>query len=95
MSACSTQSFNNVTPAVWQCGVSAAANLGVTITTNSGSASKSGFTVAWNYNPQSQTCSIQCTDSPWYVPCSAINSFIDSTVSKCFSDNNAEITAML
>ncbi|GAK69037.1 hypothetical protein [Agrobacterium rubi] len=95
MSACAMLTFNNVTPAIWQCGVESASKLGVTITGNSGSASKSGFTVSWNYDPQAQTCQIQCTDSPWVVPCSIINSTITNTVEACYTQNSAVMKEMV
>ncbi len=95
MSACAMLTYNNVTPAAWQCGVQFAADHGVQITSNQGSATVSGFTIAWNYNPSGQTVSLQCTDSPFIVPCSLINNFIDSTVQKCLSQNNVALAAMI
>ena len=95
MSACPMLTFNNVTPAIWQCGVQAAANFGVIITGNSGTVSKSGFTVAWNYNPQAQTCQIQCTDSPFIVPCSLINATITNAVEQCYGQNSAVLKEMV
>jgi hypothetical protein len=83
MSACSQQSFTNLTPAVWQCLVAKAASYGVTVSSNNGSVTKSGFTIAWNYDPASQTGNIQCTDSPWWAPCSMINSKINSIAKAC------------
>jgi hypothetical protein len=83
MSACSLQNFSNITPAVWQCMVAKAASYGVTISSDSGSDTKSGYTIAWNYDPTSQTGSIQCTDSPFYMPCSAINSYINKIAKGC------------
>ena len=55
MSACAMLSYNNVTPTVWSCGVNAAAQYGVQITTNIGQATQDGFTIAWNYNPGAET----------------------------------------
>lgn len=87
--------YNNVTPAAWQCGVQLAASYGVTITTNQGKASAKGFTIAWNYDPSAQTLSLQCTDSPFIVPCSLINNFIDEKVHSCLSQNGVAMTAMI
>ncbi len=61
----------------------------------SGQRDSVGFTIAWNYNPSGQTVSLQCTDSPFIVPCSLINNFIDSTVQKCLSQNNVALAAMI
>lgn len=95
MSACAMLSYNNVTPSAWQCGVNLAKNYGVNITSNTGSASSSGFTIAWNYNPGAQTLQIQCTDSPWIVPCSVINSKINSEIESCLSNEKIELTSMV
>ena len=95
MSACAMLSYNNVTQNAWNCGVQAAANYGVTITTNSGSASASGFTIAWNYNPDAQTLTLQCTDSPFWAPCSVINSHINNAVEQCLSQHQIVMTKMV
>ncbi len=93
MSSCAMLTYNNVTPAAWACGVQFAADHGVQITSNQGSATVSGFTLAWNYTPSAQTVALQCTDSPWWAPCSTINSFIDNTVHKCLDQNNVVMAA--
>jgi hypothetical protein len=95
MSACAMLSYNNVTPAAWQCGVAKAAGYGITISSNSGSVTEKGFTVKWNYNPAAQTCTLQCTDSPWIVPCSLINGTINDAVESCLSQNNLAVSEMV
>ena len=95
MSACAMLSYNNVTSAAWQCGVAKAAQYGVQITGNSGSATASGFTIAWNYNPSAQTLTLQCTDSPWWAPCSTINSHINDAVEACLDQHQIELTTMV
>jgi len=95
MSACAMLTYNNVTSNAWNCGVAKARSYGVTISGNSGSASSSGFTVAWNYNPDNQTLSLQCTDSPWYVPCSIINSQINTAVEQCLDQHQVVLTSMV
>ncbi len=95
MSACAMLSYNNVTQAAWQCGIEKAASFGVEITSNTGTATKSGFTIAWNYNPDAQTLTLQCTDSPFFVPCSAINSQINNAVEQCLSQHQIVLTNMV
>lgn len=95
MGACAMQSFNNVTAEVWQCGINAAKQYGVNITSNKGQATKSGFTVAWNYDPNTEICQLQCTDSPWIVPCSVINSQIDHAVNGCYGQHGQQVQSML
>lgn len=95
MSACAMLSYNNVTPAAWQCAVQAAKAYGVNITSNSGSATVSGFTIQWNYNPSNSTATVQCTDSPFWAPCSVINSKLNDAVEACLTQNQITMTAMV
>jgi hypothetical protein len=83
MSACAKQEFQGISPNVWTCIVAKAASFGITISGNSGEASKDGFTVTWNYDPNAQTLQLQCTDSPWWAPCSTINGKIHDLVDGC------------
>lgn len=83
MSACSKLTYSNVTPAAWQQGVQFAAKHNVAIASNQGEATASKFTIAWNYDPSEGIITLQCTDSPIFVPCSIINAFIDRTVKDC------------
>ncbi|WP_242182741.1 hypothetical protein [Sphingomonas sp. CARO-RG-8B-R24-01] len=95
MSACAMLSYGNVTASAWQCIKSAAASHGVTINTNSGSVTVSGFTFAWNYNPGASTLSVQCTDSPWFVPCSTINSQLNNAIEGCLTQEKLEQTILV
>jgi hypothetical protein len=88
-------SYNNVTSAAWSCCVNAAAQYGVQITGPSGEANKDGFTIVWNYNQGAQTLSIQCTDSPFWAPCSLINGKIDGAVEACLNQHNIEMVNMV
>jgi hypothetical protein len=94
MSACAMLTFNNVTPDAWKCVQTAAAQYGVT-GADTGQATVNGFTVAWSYDPGAQTLQIQCTDSPWFVGCSTINSHIHDAVEKCLGDQQIEMTSMV
>jgi hypothetical protein len=83
--ACAAQSFTNVTASVWNCLVQQAQSYGITISGNSGEASKDGFTLTWNYDPTAQTLQLQCTDKPWWAPCSTVNGKIHDLVDGCMS----------
>ena len=83
MSACAMQTFNNVTPSAWTCCKTAIAKFGITVDGDSGTQSKDGFTVTWNYSSAAQTLQIQCTDSPWWASCSTINGKITELVEPC------------
>ncbi|HEX8709253.1 MAG TPA: hypothetical protein VF723_13480 [Pyrinomonadaceae bacterium] len=83
MSACATQSFNNVSSSAWTCLIQKAAGYGITIGDYKGQASKDGFTLTWNYDPNAQTLELQCTDSPWWASCGMINGKIHDLVEGC------------
>jgi hypothetical protein len=94
MSACAKQTFNNVSPAAWQCVKQAAAEYGVN-GADSGQQTVSGFTVAWNYSAATQTLEIQCLDSPFFVSCSTINAHIHDAVDHCLQSHQLEVTRMV
>jgi hypothetical protein len=83
MAGCSAVSFSNVSAAVFNCLVNKAAEQGVTISGDSGTASKSGFTIKWNYDRAASSLTIQCTDKPTLVPCAVIKNRIKDTVHAC------------
>ena len=95
MSSCGMQTFNNVNQGIWQCLCSKAAQYGVTISGDSGSASSHGFTVTWNYDPGAQTLQLQVTDKPWWAPCSTVNSKVHDEIDSCYSDHSLSVTPML
>ena len=95
MSSCAKQSFNNFTPAAWNCIVQKAGQYGVKISSNSGSAGASGFKFAWNYNPGASTLDIQCTDKPFFITCSQVNSKIHEVIDGCMGSDGAELSPML
>ena len=84
MAACATQTFNGITQARFNCLVlKAKATTGIEITGNSGSASKNGITIRWQFDPVGKTLELQCTDSPVLVPCGVINGKIHDLVDGC------------
>jgi len=84
MSACSALVFNNVNTTQFDCVCkSVSASVGVPIGGYTGTQTKSGYTVSWNYNLPQKTLTIQCLDSPSMAPCSLINSKISGLVAAC------------
>ncbi len=83
MSSCATQLFDNVTQAQFDCLSQKAKAAGIDIVGNAGSASQDGITVEWTFDPAASTLSVQCTSSPFYVPCGTINSKIHDLVEGC------------
>ena len=55
---------------------------GIRIESDSGEASKKGFTLKWTYNPSEQTLQIQCSDKPFLVPCGVVNDRIKGMAEK-------------
>jgi hypothetical protein len=94
MSACAMLRYNSVTPTAWQSGIAIAATYGVKIATAVGSATASGVTLAWNYDPAEKTLSIQCTDKPFWAPCSLVNSKINDAVESCLHQEKIEMVRM-
>lgn len=55
-SACPSQNFEGVTSDKWSCAKNAVREqYGIVINANGGKASKDGFTITWNYDPEAQT----------------------------------------
>ncbi len=96
MGACSKQTFNNVSENSWDKIKNAVqSELGITISTDNGNATKDGFTISWNYIASKQELDIQAVDSPWYVPCSLINNKIHSLIEGVLHSEAAKITQMV
>lgn len=59
--------FRNVSPAQFAKLQEKARGAGIEMTGNSGSASKFGAEVAWNYDPDTQELSIQVLSAPFFM----------------------------
>ncbi len=81
--ACAKQIFDQITQEHFGSIVQKAAEAGLPLAGNAGQASKSGFTVVWQYDPVGQLLEIQCLDAPFLVPCSMINGKIHDLVDSC------------
>jgi hypothetical protein len=55
---------------------------GIRIESDSGEASKKGFTLKWTYNPSEQTLQIQCSKKQFMVPCRVVNNRIKGMAEK-------------
>ena len=80
---CAKQTFSSITQQQFDCIASKARSNGLAISGNSGTASKSGFEVIWNFDPANQVLEIQALKEPFYVSCSKINSTIHEIVDEC------------
>lgn len=82
MSLASPQIFSNVTPDQFTLLTQKAQSAGIAITGNSGSASKLGVEVAWNYSPTSQQLTLQCLKAPFFVKVDDVNQRIRALVTE-------------
>ena len=73
--------YTGITPA-WLASIEAEAQqqLGITINGNEGSATKSGITISWVYDPVELTLTVGDTRKPWYVPESKIDEELTALV---------------
>jgi hypothetical protein len=80
MSSTPPQVFSNITPDQYAALVQKAAAAGVDLSGNSGTASKFGVEVAWNYSPDTQQLTIQCLNGSIFMNCDAVNAKIASLI---------------
>jgi hypothetical protein len=85
MGSCAAQIFTNISSDQFACLVGKANAAGIAISGNVGNASKDGITIQWSFDAGANTLTIQCTSSPFLVPCGTINSKIDELVDSCLT----------
>ena len=56
---------------------------GIRIDSDRGEASRRGFTLNWTYEPSGHTLRIECSQKPFLIPCSAVNSRIQQMAEGC------------
>jgi hypothetical protein len=77
------QTFSGITQEHFAWLVRKAQSAGINIFGNSGTVSRSGITIAWDYDPSAQKLMVQCTDKPGFVGCGVILSQIRELVNNC------------
>lgn len=80
MAASKPHVFKNVTPEKYQLLIEKARGAGIEMKGNSGSASKFGVEIAWNYAPESQELTLQCMKAPFFMSATEVDSKIQSLV---------------
>ncbi|MBV8673042.1 MAG: hypothetical protein JOZ33_06385 [Acidobacteriaceae bacterium] len=85
MAGCETQIFSGITQAHFACLLQTAQSRGINISGNNGTATGSGITITWTYDPAAQKLTIQCTDKPMFLGCGVISSQIRDLVNNCTS----------
>jgi hypothetical protein len=83
MTRCAAPVFSGITQAHFACLVAKAATQGIDIAGDSGSASKDGLTVTWNYEPETESLTIQCVSAPFFLGCGTINANIHNLIDSC------------
>lgn len=81
---CDMQTFQNVNADVWGRLRAKAQEKGVTVDSNSGTKSKLGVKVFWNYDPGTEVLQIQVL-SAFVFGCKRATGMVDATVQSCMT----------
>ncbi len=74
--------FSNITPEQYAALVAKAKASGVDLIGNSGTASRYGVEISWNYAPESQQLTLQCLKTPFFVKASDVNTKLQTLVNQ-------------
>lgn len=74
------QTFSGITPDQYAQLIVKAKASGLELSGNSGTASKFGVEVQWNYSPESQQLTVQCLRTPMFVSASSVYGKLQSLV---------------
>jgi len=80
MGQCTAQVFQDITAEQFTILIEKASAAGIAIRGDSGTASKMGIEVSWNYDLESRQLVIQCTHVPFFVSCNDVNLKIQGLV---------------
>jgi len=82
--ACDALRFSDVDASKWdRAKDTISKEYGMSVESEHGEQSKSGFTLAWTYDPSAQKLEIQCRDKPFVIPCGVVNNRINALAEKC------------
>ena len=74
--------FSNITSAQYAALVAKAKASGVDLIGNSGTASRYGVEISWNYAPESQQLTLHCLKTPFFVKASDVNIKLENLVNQ-------------
>jgi hypothetical protein len=77
---CAPQVFSGITPEQYASLLQKAQAAGFALSGNSGTASKYGVEVAWNYSPAAQQLTFQCLRTPFFIKPEDVNAKIETLV---------------
>ena len=80
MGVCAQQIFSGITPEQYASLLEKAHANGMELTGNSGTATKFGVEVAWNYSPVTKELTLQCLRTPFFVNAEDVNLKIQALV---------------
>jgi transcription initiation factor TFIID subunit TAF12 len=82
MSTSMPQIFDNVTPQQFEQLAAKAQSAGIAIAGDTGTASKMGVEVTWNYSAQTQQLTLTCLKAPFFIGVHQVNEQIRSLVTQ-------------
>jgi hypothetical protein len=80
MAECAPQVFSGITPEQYASLLQKAQAAGISLSGNSGTASKFGVEVAWNYSQDTQELTFQCLRTPFFMKPDDVNAKIEALV---------------
>ena len=80
MSGCPPMSFDGLTPEKYETLLKTAQAQGLNITGTTGNTTYQGLDFTWNYDQAAESLTIHCTEKPFFVPCSMIESKIRDVI---------------
>jgi hypothetical protein len=82
MAPSAPQVFQNMTPDQYARLVAKAKASGIDLNGNSGTASKFGAQITWNYAPATQELTLQCLKAPFFMSAADVNARLHSMVTE-------------
>ena len=80
MSQTTPQIFSGITPGQYAKLIEKVKSAGIDLAGNSGTASKFGVEIAWNYAPEKQELTFHCLHTPFFVKPQDVNDKIEALV---------------
>ncbi|HUN86021.1 MAG TPA: hypothetical protein VMU48_16705 [Terracidiphilus sp.] len=77
--------FSNITPAQFAALTAKANSAGMNLAGNSGTASKFGVEVTWNYSPDTQQLTLQCLKTPIFLSAADVHAKLQALVQQSLS----------
>jgi len=80
MPASAPHIFKGVTPDKYASLIEKARAAGIELNGNSGTASKFGLEIAWNYSPEAQELTLQCLKTPFFMKAADVDARIQRVI---------------